>query len=180
MNAADVRRHKLSIINQPKAWVELDFEKVSDALGIEINHRMSPSIVRLTIEGRFNEMSSDDYAKIPHDVIEYLSVLNTLGKFEIQHSLLTNATKLYPFRLIKEGKNEISLSPIGTTIARFEELVDSNIGLSTYCEESCASIHFGGDKVVISCADFYPWTERQLIDIFRSFDVYAPDNTKTK
>lgn len=173
MNANDLLRHRRSALKNPKAWVELDFQMVSDSLEVEINHNMSPTVVRMVIEGRFNEMSQADYCKIPEDVIEYLANLNTLGKFSIQYSLKSNSVTLYPFKLVKEDKTTVSLSPIGTTFSRFEELVDQNLGLNTYCEEQGAKISFHSDKVVIQCSLFYPWPEKQLSQIIRSFDVYA-------
>lgn len=172
-NATDLRRHRQNTIRNPKAWVELDFEMISDNLGIEINQNMSPAVVRLAIEGRFNEMSGADYGKVPDEVIEYLANLNALGKFSIEYNLKNNSTKLYPFKLVKEDKTTLSLSPIGTTFSRFEELVDQNLGLNTYCEESGARIIFGEDKVIIQCDLFYPWPEKQLTQIIKSFDVYA-------
>lgn len=173
VNATDIRRYHASYAH--KEWANIDFTTISEALEIEINRAMSPPIVQSVIEGRFDEMSVAEFNKIPENVLLSLSSLKTLGKFEITHQRTTQTNHLHPFRLVKESKHTVSLSPIVATLSRFSELIDTNIGLNTFLAEYGGTVKFLDDRVQITCIDFYPWTEKNLTDIFKSFDAYAED-----
>ena len=57
ITAEQAKRHRESIMSNPTGWANIDFEILSNDLMIEINHEMSPIVVRRVIEGRLAEMS---------------------------------------------------------------------------------------------------------------------------
>lgn len=59
-----------------KKWLVVDYEIVSDALGIEINPEMSPLVVRRLLDSSLSKLEDDKKMKLPDLVWEFVKSIN--------------------------------------------------------------------------------------------------------
>lgn len=169
ITAEQAKRHRESIKANPTGWANIDFEILSNDLMIEINHEMSPIVVRRVIEGRLAEMSVKEYDRVPHETWNYLESIQALGKFEVVHKT-HNRDTLFPLKLKKLGKDMLSISPVGSSVLSLFDTLDNNHLWENMRDCSEATVFLEADQIVVKSRNFYPWNEKQLIEIFQAID----------
>lgn len=167
--AEEARKHRESIMQNPKGWANIDFERLSGDLNIELNHEMSPIIVRRVIEGRLSEMSVKEYDSVPLETWDYLEGIKALGKFEAIHKT-HNRNTLFPLRLKKTGKDTLSISPIGSSVPSMFDTLSENTSWEAMKGIIGAELSLEPGHITIRSRSFYPWSEKQLIEIFHAID----------
>lgn len=169
MTASDVKRHRQSVARNMEGWAALDFERLSDDLGVEINSEMSPIIVRRVIEGRLAEMSITEHDVVPEETWEYLASIDLLGKFEKLH-LKVDRDTLFPMKVKKLGRDVVSLSPVGSTLSSLYTSLLHNPSWLVFSQTTDATVACEATQVVLRSRAFYSWTERALCEVFRGWD----------
>jgi hypothetical protein len=167
--AEDAKRHRESIIRNPTGWANIDFERLSKDLCIEINHEMSPIIVRRVIEGRLAEMSVKEYDSVPFETWDYLASIKALGKFEAIHKTYNRST-LFPMKLKKLSKDTLSISPVGSSVLSMFDTLSENDAWGVMHKTIDANVVLDQGGITIKSRSFYPWNEKQLVEVFRAID----------
>lgn len=169
ITAIEAMAHRGSILRNTSKWSGIDFEFLSNELCVEINHEMSPIVVRRVIEGRLTEMSVREYDKVPQEVWDYLQSIEALGKFEAVHKT-NHRTQMFPLKVRKLTKDVISLSPIGTSVASLYDALLNNEPWNELAAVTEAEMMFENDQISIRSKFLYPWSEKQITEIFQSLD----------
>jgi hypothetical protein len=173
LTAQDIRHHRSTLAKNSERWLKIDFELISDSLSIEINAEMPPLIIKKVIQAKVTEMSQQEYELVPKMVWDYLEGIEVLSEIPLT-PVISDRSVLSPFRLRKMSKDSISLSPVGTTMGNFVENLTANPSWRSMVGALSMDVTLEADQVVVRSNRLYPWSERQLNQIFKSLDHKEP------
>lgn len=154
-------------------WLAIDYEAISAALDIEINTEMSPLVIQRVVEKRLGEMTVGDMEEIPAFVWECLDALDVAGtgNYLRFHPSNQGRRSNAPFQIKKLSVDTILLKPRGTTLAVLLRELGTQPRWALWCRTHAPVIEFqkGFEGPRLTSAQFAPWGERELEQIFCSF-----------